>query len=270
MRPDWLKVRYQDTSATSEILAGYRISTVCEGANCPNIGECFAKGRATFLLMGRGCTRNCGFCLLGGHPVEALDPNEPIRVASAIQKLGLTEVVLTSVTRDDLSDGGATYLAYAVEQVYQRNPHCRIELLVPDFQGQIESIETVCRSPISIFSHNLETVSRLTPLVRNQADYRRSLSVLSEAHRLGIPTKSGLMLGLGESIEEVLETLNDLHDAGVQRITLGQYLSWGESAYPVNRYLRPEEFESLRLSALQLGFEHVEAGPLVRSSYDRG
>jgi lipoic acid synthetase len=248
---------------------GLGLHTVCQEAHCPNIGECWGHKTATFMLLGDTCTRNCGFCAVThGRPL-AVDPAEPGRVAEAVERLGLRHVVITSVNRDDLPDGGAGHFAATAAAVRNRLPDCRVEVLVPDFQGDLAAVETVVASPIDVFNHNLETVPRLYRRVRPGARYARSLAVLEHAHRSrpGLPTKAGLMLGLGESEDELASVFSDLWMAGVQILTLGQYLRPSDAHLPVERYVTPEEFESLRGRALRMGFRHVESGPLVRSSY---
>jgi lipoic acid synthetase len=270
--PPWLKVRVPGGAGYAETLATVRrldLHTVCEEAHCPNIAECWAHKTATFMLLGDTCTRNCGFCAVThGRPLT-VDPAEPGRVASAVANLGLRHVVVTSVNRDDLADGGAGHFASTARAIKAKVPHCRVELLVPDFQGNLDSVATVMASPIDVFNHNMETVPRLYRRVRPGARYERSLAVLEAAvdpagQRL---TKAGLMLGLGEEIPEVLAVLRDLRAAGCSILTLGQYLRPSKDHLPIERYVTPEEFEALRLEALGLGFRHVESGPLVRSSY---
>ncbi len=270
--PPWLKVRapggpgYVETSATVRALG---LHTVCQEARCPNIGECWAHKTATFMLLGDTCTRNCTFCAVThGRPLT-VDPEEPGRVADAVRRLGLRHVVVTSVNRDDLSDGGAGHFAATARAIRGLVADCRIEVLVPDFQGNLQAVTTVVGSPIEIFNHNLETVPRLYRRVRPGARYERSLAVLEAAGtgREGLLTKAGLMLGLGEQHEELLSVFSDLRDVGCDILTLGQYLRPSAEHLPVERYVPPEEFAALRRSAIALGFRHVEAGPLVRSSY---
>jgi lipoic acid synthetase len=245
------------------------LHTVCQEARCPNIGECWGHRTATFMLLGDRCTRNCGFCAVThGRPL-AVDAGEPLRVAEAVARLGLRHVVVTSVNRDDLPDGGAAHFAATARALRRLLPACRIEVLVPDFQGNLASVAQVVASPIDVFNHNLETVPRLYRRVRAGARYERSLTVLHAARegQAGLLTKSGLMLGLGETEEELLRVFSDLRAIGCDILTLGQYLRPSRDHLPVERYVPPEEFTDLRAEALALGFRHVEAGPLVRSSY---
>jgi lipoic acid synthetase len=270
--PEWIKVRvpagasYFDTRA---VVRDRKLHTVCEEARCPNIGECWSHRTATFMLMGDRCTRNCAFCAVGHGRGDPLDPEEPGRVGEAVVSLGLQYVVVTSVNRDDLPDGGAAHFAATAAAIRARVPSCRIELLVPDFQGHRASVETVTASPVNVFDHNVETVPRLYRRVRAGARYERSLRVLEWARtaRSDLFTKSGLMLGVGERRDEVEEVLRDLRGVGCDIVTLGQYLQPTRDHLPVMRYVHPEEFGDLRDFARGLGFRHVEAGPLVRSSY---
>jgi len=270
--PPWLKVRapggagFVETSAT---VASLGLHTVCQEARCPNIGECWGHRTATFMLLGDTCTRNCAFCAVGhGRPL-AVDPHEPARVAEAVARLGLRHVVVTSVNRDDLPDGGADHFVATARAIKHRLPTCRVEVLVPDFQGGLGAVEAVAAAPIDIFNHNLETVPRLYKRVRPGARYERSLAVLRAAgsHRQGLLTKAGLMLGLGEIRDELSNVFSDLRSVGCDILTLGQYLRPSADHLPVERYVTPEEFAEWRVFALGMGFRHVEAGPLVRSSY---
>jgi len=270
--PPWLKVRAPGGPGFAETMATVRemgLHTVCQEARCPNIGECWGHKTATFMLLGDTCTRNCGFCAVThGRPL-AVDPGEPLRVASAVARLGLGHVVVTSVNRDDLPDGGAAHFAGTARAIKRLQPACRVEVLVPDFQGNLASVAEVVASPIDVFNHNLETVPRLYRRVRAGARYARSLAVLDAARRGrdGLLTKTGLMLGLGETQEELASVFRDLRRIGCDILTLGQYLRPSGEHLPVERYLPPEEFVALGAEALALGFRHVEAGPLVRSSY---
>jgi lipoic acid synthetase len=270
--PEWIKVRIPSGEryfATQAILRERNLHTVCEEARCPNVGECWAHRSATFLVMGDRCTRNCAFCAVFHGLGEPLDSEEPRRVADAVSLLGLRHVVVTSVTRDDLPDGGAGVFAATARAIKMAAPCCRVEVLVPDFQGSNRAVDTVVEAPIAVFNHNMETVARLYRKVRAGASYERSLRVLRRAkqRRPDVVTKTGLMLGLGEEQGEVETTFADLRAAGCQSLTLGQYLQPSEDQLPVVRYLRPEEFTGLRDLAFSLGFSRVEAGPLVRSSY---
>ena len=270
--PPWLKVRAPGGPGFAETTATVRemgLHTVCQEARCPNIGECWGHKTATFMLLGDTCTRNCGFCAVThGRPL-AVDPAEPLRVASAVARLGLRHVVVTSVNRDDLADGGAAHFAATAGAIKRLLPGCRVEVLVPDFQGNLASVAEVVASPIDVFNHNLETVPRLYRRVRAGARYARSLAVLEAAHggRDRLLTKTGLMLGLGETQEELASVFRDLRSIGCDILTLGQYLRPSGEHLPVERYVPPEEFTALGAEALALGFRHVEAGPLVRSSY---
>ena len=270
--PPWLKVRAPGGPGFAETMATVRelgLHTVCQEARCPNIGECWGHRTATFMLLGDTCTRNCGFCAVThGRPL-AVDPAEPLRVASAVARLGLRHVVVTSVNRDDLADGGAAHFAATARAIKRLLPGCRVEVLVPDFQGNLASVAEVVASPIDVFNHNLETVPRLYRRVRAGARYARSLAVLEAAHRgrERLLTKTGLMLGLGETQEELASVFRDLRSIGCDILTLGQYLRPSGEHLPVERYVPPEEFTALGAEALALGFRHVEAGPLVRSSY---
>lgn len=270
--PPWLKVRapggpgYLETRAT---VKGLRLHTVCEEAQCPNIGECWSHKTATVMLLGDTCTRNCGFCAVRhGRPL-AVDPEEPQRVAEAVSRLGLAHVVVTSVDRDDLPDGGASQFAETARAIKAAEPACRVEVLVPDFQGRVESVEAIAAAPVDIFNHNVETVPRLYRQVRAGARYARSLAILEAARdrRADWLTKAGLMLGLGETTDEVLSVFSDLRLAGCDILTIGQYLRPSPAHLPVERFVPPEEFAMLRAQAIGRGFRHVEAGPLVRSSY---
>jgi lipoic acid synthetase len=270
--PPWLKVRAPGGPGFTETLGvvkELRLHTVCEEAHCPNLAECWGHKTATFMLLGDTCTRNCGFCAVThGRPLS-VDPDEPARVAEAVVRLGLRHVVITSVNRDDLADGGAAHFASTAAAVRGRLPSCRIEVLVPDFQGDLGAVRTVVASPVEVFNHNIETVPRLYRQVRPGARYQRSLAVLEHAFDPagGRVTKAGLMLGLGEEVEELRLVLRDLREVGCDILTLGQYLPPSRDHLPIVRYVPPAEFDALRLEALALGFRHVESGPLVRSSY---
>jgi len=271
-RPPWLRVRLGAGPGYTEVKSILRQSTlhtVCEEARCPNIGECFGHHTATFLILGRVCTRNCRFCAIGSGKPDPLDQGEPERVAQAVQALGLRHAVITSVTRDDLPDGGAGVFAATVAKIRELVPTCSIELLVPDFQGSSSAIESVTRAKPDILNHNLETVPRLYRTVRPGASYRRSLELLRSAKMLDstLLTKSGLMVGLGETWDEIERTMADLHDVSCDILTIGQYLQPSAKHLAVERYYEPAEFGRLREAGLRLGFRHVEAGALVRSSY---
>jgi lipoic acid synthetase len=269
-KPEWLrkKVNPGDQSEMRSLLGELRLNTVCQQALCPNISECFACGQATFLILGRNCTRLCSFCNVEKTVPLPVDSGEPARVAEAVARLKLSHVVITSPTRDDLPDGGAEIYAAAVIAIRSTSPSTRIELLIPDFQGSVTSLETVIASRPDIIAHNVETVPRLYH-IRSGADYRRSLELLRRITELalGIHTKSGIMLGMGEGEAEVFQVLRDLREVGCGYLSIGQYLAPSRRHYPVQEYIRPEQFEVLRNEALSLGFSHVESEPYVRSSY---
>lgn len=271
--PDWLKVGGWGSAAykrVEKMVKAGGLVTVCEEAQCPNRGECWHHGTATFMLCGAVCTRACGFCATRTARPEPLDPTEPERVAQAIAAMGVKHAVLTMVTRDDLSDGGAAHIAAAIRAVRAAAPGTVIETLTSDLRGDEAALATVVQAGPNVFNHNVETVERLTPLVRFRAQYRLSLRVLRRAREMSggtLPTKSGLMLGLGETREELLRTMDDLLEHGVRMLTLGQYLRPTPRHLPVIRYLRPAEFDELRELALAKGFTHVAAGPLIRSSH---
>jgi lipoic acid synthetase len=251
------------------LMQDLRLNTVCEEARCPNIGECWHHGTATFMILGDVCTRACGYCAVPhGRPSE-LDPAEPGRVGDAVSRLGLSYVVITSVDRDDLEDGGASIFAESIRQIRARASACRVEVLIPDFQGMDAPLRTVLEAGPDVLNHNTETVPRLYRLARAGGRYPRTLELLDRARRYApdIPTKSGLMVGLGEEWPEVVQTLQDLRDVGVSILTIGQYLRPTHTHLPMVRYYTPAEFAELKRIALGLGFGHVESGPLVRSSY---
>ncbi len=253
----------------STLISEQGLHTVCQEAKCPNQWECFANQTATFLIMGPSCTRDCRFCAVQHDPSGPLDPDEPRKVARAVKALGLRYAVITSVTRDDLPDGGASIFSETMAQIRALNPETKIEILVPDFQGSLDSLKLVLQARPEVFNHNLETVPRLYARARPGAGYQRSLELLHKAHELSpdIPTKTGLMLGLGETGQEVRQTLKDCVQSGCRILTLGQYLQPTRNHLPVQRYLRPEEFEAWRTIALETGFREVASGPFVRSSY---
>ena len=274
--PEWLKVPLPTSSAftaTRTLLDGLGLHTVCESAKCPNHWECWSRGTATFMIAGDRCTRACGFCAVSTAKPLALEQDEPQRVAEATRRMGLKHVVITAVARDDLADGGADHFRRTIEAVRAMNPGTVIEVLTPDFLDRDEAIDSVLAARPEVFNHNLETVRRLTPSVRHRATYDRSLRVLAKVkERLGeqVHTKSGLMLGLGETREEVLEAMHDLRRAQCDILTLGQYLRPSLAHIPVDRYWTPEEFNRLGGIARELGFAQVRSGPLVRSSYHAG
>lgn len=271
-RPPWLKVRFPASERFGELLALMRESelhTVCEEARCPNIGECWSRGTATFMILGDTCTRSCGFCAVKTGRPGVLDTDEPRRVALAIRRMGLRHAVITSVNRDELPDGGARMFAETIRWGRRLSPETTFEVLVPDFKGDEAALAVVMAAEPEILNHNMETVPRLYREVRPQAVYERSLRVLRRAKELdpGVVTKSGLMVGLGERVEELYEVFGDLLANGVDVLTVGQYLRPTPAHLPVRRYYEPGEFEELKAAALGMGFRHVEAGPLVRSSY---
>jgi lipoic acid synthetase len=273
-KPSWLRAPMpagRGFDAVREVVREHRLATVCEEAKCPNIGECWNAGTATIMLMGEVCTRACRFCAVDtGNPRGWLDADEPVNAARTVQLMKLRYVVLTSVNRDDLPDGGAAHFAACVREIKRLNPDTAVEALTPDFQGVLRDVETVVDSGLDVFAQNVETVRRLTHPVRDpRASYEQTLAVLAHAkrHRGDVLVKTSLMLGLGETDDEILETMRDLREAGVDLLTLGQYLRPTVNHLPVERFVRPEEFESYRRAALELGFVECVAGPLVRSSY---
>jgi lipoic acid synthetase len=270
--PDWIKVRppgHPNYLRLKRILREKKLHTVCEEARCPNIGECWGNKTATFLILGDTCTRGCRFCAIDKGKPLALDPDEPRNVALVVKELGLDHIVVTSVNRDDLPDGGAAHFAQTVFWIKSLNPGIRVELLIPDFEGNLHALETVVRAGIEILNHNIETVPRLYGKVRPGHSYETSLNILKEAKQLraDMLTKSGFMLGVGEAREEVMSTLHDLRENGVDIVTIGQYLQPSARQLKVERYVAPEEFLEFKSAAQRLGFRHVESGPLVRSSY---
>lgn len=277
LKPDWLRVKApqrERIGAVADLLVDLKLNTVCQEASCPNIGECFAGGTATFLIMGPGCTRACPYCDIDfDKSVRALDPTEPERLGEAVARLGLQHVVITSVNRDDLPDGGASQFVACMEQVRQRSPGTTIELLIPDFCGNWEALAAVMAGAPDVLNHNIETVPRLYRKARPQGIYQRSLELLRRVHDHWprAYTKSGLMAGLGENDGEIQSVMNDLHDHHVDIITIGQYLSPGPKHLPVDRFVTPEQFESYRrYGEDQLGFLQVVSSPLTRSSYHAG
>ena len=271
-KPRWLKKRLPSGPECERIRALVNkagLHTVCQEAKCPNLWECFSSGTATFLIMGDRCTRDCRFCAVAHGAEGPPDSGEPRRVAEAVKAMNLNYVVVTSVTRDDLADGGAGFFAETIEEIRKIMPDTMVEVLIPDFQGDRDALIKVLKARPSVLNHNIETVKRLYPTVRPQADYNRSLELLRLAHEFdpGIPVKSGLMVGLGERPEEIRETLKDLLDSGCSMLTLGQYLQPSEAHLPVKRFVPPEEFKAWRETALKMGFKDVASGPFVRSSY---
>lgn len=269
--PEWLLQHPMNADMAQGVedeLSDRQLNTVCNSAQCPNLGECFSKGTATFMILGTTCTRKCRFCAVDKGTPTPVDNTEPKRLAAAVKSMGLTYVVVTSVTRDDLIDGGAAHFSDTIAQIRKNCPGVAIEVLVPDFKSNKSSIDKVCGAQPDMFNHNLETVRRIYPSIdRPQNNYERSLSVLAHAAHKGLPVKSGLMLGLGETDKEIEEALTNLLEAGCRYLTLGQYLAPSKTHIPVARYVSPDEFNNWKKKALGLGFENVAAGPLVRSSY---
>jgi lipoic acid synthetase len=271
-KPPWLTRRLPSGPEYEKIrglMKRGRLHTVCQEAKCPNIWECFSNRTATFLILGDRCTRNCRFCAVAHNPVEPPDPAEPMRVAQSVEKLGLAYVVVTSVTRDDLPDGGAGHFAKTIREIHRRIPEAVIEVLIPDFKGDAEALRTVMEARPQVLNHNIETVPRLYADVRPGAVYTRSLELLGRVKTIdaSTPTKSGLMLGLGETTAEIRQTLQDLLDAECRMLTMGQYLQPSKDHLPVARFVPPAEFDQWQKTAFQMGFSEVASGPFVRSSY---
>ena len=274
-KPPWLRrslPKGAECQAVRKLLRENSLHTVCEEALCPNIWECFSKGTATFLIMGSLCTRGCRFCAMSRGKPAPLDSEEPSRVAGAARQLGLSYVVVTSVTRDDLPDGGASFFSDTITKIREDVPGARVEVLIPDFQGDAQALASVVRACPDVLNHNIETVPRLYSAARPDSLYRRSLSLLEHAKKdaPGIPVKSGIMLGLGETSKEIGQTLRDLADAGCDILTMGQYLQPSRKNLAVERFVHPDEFNEWRVAALEMGFSGVVSGPLVRSSYRAG
>jgi lipoic acid synthetase len=268
--PQWVVKKAEDhreIHRTKALLRSKKLNTVCESARCPNIVECFARPTATFMILGDRCSRNCGFCSVSAGEPQALNPQEANSIASAVGELGLKHVVLTSVTRDDLPDGGAAHFARCIETVRNDHPQVTVEVLTPDFQGREKDIKTVIVAGPDIFNHNLETVPRLYPVVRSEADYHRSLELLRLVKSEGLTTKSGIMVGLGENEGEVETVLSDLRSVGCDRLTVGQYLRPTRHNLPVAEYKKPEYFDRIKKQALGMGFSEVTSTPLARSSF---
>ncbi len=271
-KPEWIKVRLPSSPvffSTKALISDLRLHTVCEEAQCPNRWECWSQGTATFMIAGDRCTRACGFCAVATAKPFALEEDEPQRVAEAVRRMNLKHVVITAVARDDVKDGGADHFARTIQAVRDMDTNIVIEVLVPDFNGREESLQAVADAAPHIFNHNVETVERLTPLVRSRAKYRLSLDVLRRAKEISskLVTKSGVMLGLGESEPELFQTMDDLREAGCQVLTMGQYLRPSPRHLPVVEYIHPERFAHYGEIARSKGFDHVSSGPLVRSSY---
>jgi lipoic acid synthetase len=269
-RPEWLKVKIptgETFQFLRQMMRSKELHTVCEEARCPNMAECWSAGTATFMILGDTCTRSCGFCAVKTGRPGTIDLEEPGRVAEAIGQMKVTHAVITSVNRDELADGGASVFAETIRQSRERNAGLRIEVLIPDFKGKLELLQLIIDARPDILNHNTETVPSLYRKVRPQGRYQWTLDVLKESKRQGMTTKTGIMLGLGEGREELLATMRDLVNVGVDILTLGQYLQPTKQHLPVDRFVTPEEFDELRMIGLGMGFRYVESGPLVRSSY---
>ena len=269
-KPDWLRVKLpigESYKNVRNLVDTHKLHTICESGNCPNMGECWGAGTATFMILGNICTRSCGFCAVATGRPEAVDWDEPQRVAEAIYLMKVKHAVITSVDRDEIKDGGSIIWYNTIKAVKSLNPDTTLETLIPDFKGEKENIQRIVDAFPEVVSHNVETVERLTRQVRIQAKYRRSMDVLRYLKEKGMRTKSGIMLGLGEQKEEVLQTMQDLRDNGVDVITLGQYLQPTRKHLPVLRFVHPTEFADYREAGYEMGFDYVESGPLVRSSY---
>ena len=270
-KPEWLKIRLGDNSTftdTKQTIEHHGLNTICHSGKCPNQGECWSAGTATFMIGGAVCTRACRFCnTLSGKNLAPLDPLEPIKVAQSIKQMNLRHAVITSVDRDDLPDFGAQHWVETIETIRRFAPEVTVEVLIPDFNGHLDLVDKIIAAKPKIISHNLETTRRLTPTVRHIATYDQSLSVLKRIADSGIPAKTGIMLGLGETEEEVLELIRDAHQVGVSIMTIGQYLQPTRRHLPVVEYIHPKQFARLRTLGLEMGLRHIESGPLVRSSY---
>ena len=271
-KPEWLKVKYRSTDQVMEVhrlMENLSLHTVCQEAACPNLLECFGRKTATFMILGRFCTRNCTFCNVETNRPLPVDPSEPEHVAEAVAELGLKHVVITSVTRDDLPDGGAAHFADVITAVRKKSPSVQIEVLIPDFKGDHDALAKVLYAEPDILNHNVETVPRLYAAVRPQAIYQRSLQVLHQAKRISphIITKSGIMVGLGETMDEIKAVMQDLRKVDCDLLTIGQYLAPSKKHHPVIEYITPKSFNIYKAMGMELGFKHVESGPLVRSSY---
>jgi lipoyl synthase len=269
-RPEWLKVKIpagENYLKLKELIESKRLNTVCEDARCPNMAECWTRKTATFMILGDVCTRSCGFCSVKLGKPDALDYDEPRRVAEAVHALGLKHAVITSVNRDDEKLGGADVFAMTIHKIRELSPECKVEVLIPDFRGVWEALDVVLDANPDILNHNVETVPRLYHFVRPQANYLRTLELLRRAKEKNFTTKSGFMAGLGETNDEILSLMNDLREANCDIITIGQYLRPTKEHLPIQRYVHPDEFKNFKQIGLQMGFKHVESGPLVRSSY---
>ena len=269
-RPQWLKVRApggENYTRIKGMMRSKSLHTVCEEAHCPNIGECWRHGTATFMILGDTCTRSCGFCAVKTGKPYFKNPNEPMEVADSVKQMGVNHAVVTSVNRDELPDGGAAHWAETIRKIREVNPGTTVEVLIPDFKGDLDALQLVIDAAPDILNHNVETVPRLYKTVRPQAKYERSLLVLEESKKRGMRTKSGIMVGIGEKKEEVLEVMRDLVNINVDILTVGQYLQPSQDHLPVDRFVHPDEFAEYKKLGLEMGFDYVESGPLVRSSY---
>ncbi|MBN1684599.1 MAG: lipoyl synthase [Gammaproteobacteria bacterium] len=269
-KPPWLRVPLPNSEAfkhVKRLLKQYQLHSVCQEAKCPNITECFHSGTATFLILGDICTRNCRYCNVKHGKPLTLDQDEPARLVEAVKALGLKYVVITSVTRDDLSDGGATIFAECIQRLHKEIPGARVEVLIPDFRGNWQALDSVLCAKPEVLNHNIEVVKDLFPQIRPQGDYEISLELLKRARQAGLVTKSGFMIGVGESWDQILEVMQDLRKVNCQRLTIGQYLQPTKEHWLLERYYTPEEFDQLKKIAYDMGFVFVESGPLVRSSY---
>mgnify|MGYP006074669409 CR=1 FL=1 len=269
-KPSWLRVKLptgETYKKVREIVSEHKLHTICESGHCPNMGECWGEGTATFMILGNICTRSCGFCNVSTGRPEPVDPFEPAKVAQSVKLMDVKHAVITSVDRDELKDGGAKIWAETVRAIRKQSPGTTLETLVPDFAGKWENLQKIIDVAPEVVSHNIETVRRLTKGVRKQAKYDRSIEVLKRLGEAGIRTKSGLMLGLGETKDEVIEAMDDLRNVGVKVLTLGQYLQPSPNHLPVVEFIHPDRFEEFRVLALGKGFMYVESSPLVRSSY---
>lgn len=269
-RPHWLKVKKQageEFHKVRRLVKAHNLHTVCKSAHCPNVGECWGRGTATFMILGDSCTRNCRFCAVNHGTPLAVDTEELRRVAEAIKTLGLKYAVITSVTRDDLADGGASIFAELIREVHRLSPECDVEVLIPDFQGNEAALRSVIDAEPAVLNHNLETIPRLYPSVRPQAIFERSMEVLERAKKMGAVTKTGMMLGLGEELDEIRAVMAQLREIDCDILTLGQYMQPDQEHLPITRFVTPEEFAELKTDGLKMGFKLVESAPLVRSSY---
>lgn len=269
MKPDWLKVKFtvnDDFRDLQTIMRDHHLHTVCQSARCPNQSDCWQRRTATLMILGNTCTRNCRFCAVESGKPASVDLQEPAKVGQAVKLMGLKYAVITSVTRDDLSDGGAAVWAETIREIRRQNPDCKIEVLIPDFRGEINALEMVLNAQPDVLGHNLETVPALYPAARPQADYQQSLRMITESKKRGSVTKTGIMVGLGETREQVVELMQDALAAGCDILTIGQYLQPTKNHLPVMQYVTPDEFKSYEITGLKLGFRAVFSGPLVRSS----